>query len=35
MLFYKPLFAMRNYVMLFGALFFSAMNLCAQKKTGD
>ena len=29
----KPLFAMRFYVMLFGALFFSAMNyLCAQKK---
>lgn len=29
----KPLFAMRLYVMLFGALFFSAMNyLCAQKK---
>lgn len=29
----QPLFAMRLYVMLFGALFFSAMNyLCAQKK---
>jgi type 1 glutamine amidotransferase len=29
----KPLFAIRFYVMLFGALFFSAMNyLCAQKK---
>ena len=29
----KPLFAMRFYVMLFGALFFSATNyLCAQKK---